>query len=109
MVARGEAEKILRAPADLAKGGTAPDTHGFKILATDGYLAWFAPDPSTGALIRRWQAEPDGGMASARDYLLNALRVDLLPSWQKGRVLADKYGLAFQVGDGGRVVVFLVH
>ena len=68
-------------------------------------MAWCAPDPSTGALITKWKAEPDGGMASARDYLLNELRVDLLPSRQKGRALADKYGLAFQEYEGGTLLI----
>jgi len=105
MFATGEAERMLRAPAAVADGGTAPVTHGFDVIATDGYLSWWAPDPAMAALIRDWMTDTDGGFGRARDFLLDQLYGELLPNWEKGRALADKYGLDFMVYEGGALLL----
>ena len=105
MFATGEAAQVLKAPAAVAQGGTAPVTHDFDVLATDGYLSWYAPDPTMGALIYDWMTDADGGFGRARDFLLNQLYTDLLPAWKKGRALADKYGLDFTVYEGGTLLL----
>ena len=101
----GEAEAMLTAPASVAQGGVKPVTRGFDVIATDGYLSWWAPDASTAAMIRDWMTDADGGFGRARDFLINQLETDLLPSWQKGRALADKYGLDFMVYEGGALLL----
>lgn len=101
----GEAEVMLTAPAHIAAGGQAPLDKGFEVIATDGYLSWWGPDPGTAAMIKGWMAQPDQGFGAARDFLLNQLYTELLPSWQKGRALADKYGLEFMVYEGGTLLL----
>jgi Ca2+-binding RTX toxin-like protein len=105
MFRTGEAEAMLRAPSFVAQGGTRPVTHDFDVLATDGYLTWYAPDPSTATMIRDWMTDADGGFGRARDFLINQLNTQLLPNWQKGRALADKYGLDFMVYEGGALLL----
>lgn len=39
MFASGEARRMLEAPAVVAQGGTSTISHGFDVLATDGYLS----------------------------------------------------------------------
>lgn len=101
----GEAEAMLTAPASVAQGGVKPVTRGFDVIATDGYLTWWAPDTSTAAMLKGWMKDADGGFGRARDFLINQLETDLLPSWQKGRALADKYGLDFMVYEGGALLL----
>ncbi|MGL6209859.1 MAG: hypothetical protein ACRC14_08540, partial [Paracoccaceae bacterium] len=105
MFASGEARAVLEAPAHVRQGGDAPWKQGFEVIATDGYLSWYGPDEDTGNMIRGWMTEPDGGFGSARDFLLNQLYTQLLPNWQKGRALADKYGLEFMVYEGGALLL----
>lgn len=100
-----EAEKILNAPAEVALGGTAPITHGFEVIATDGYLLWTADSEYYANLITDWMTDADGGFGRARDFLINQLNTELLPSWVAGRALADKYGLEFQVYEGGALLL----
>jgi Ca2+-binding RTX toxin-like protein len=101
----GEAEAMLTAPSAVAAGGVSPVSRGFEVIATDGYLSWWAPDPSTADMIRDWMTDADGGFGRARDFLINQLNTDVLPSWQKGRALADKYGLEFMVYEGGALLL----
>jgi hypothetical protein len=101
----GEAEVMLTAPASVALGGDQPVSHDFDVLATDGYLSWWAPDPSTADMLRDWMTDADGGFGRARDFLIDQLNTELLPSWQKGRALADKYGLDFMVYEGGALLL----
>lgn len=105
MFGTGEAEAMLTAPASVALGGVRPVTRDFDVIATDGYLSWWAPDASTAAMIKNWMTDADGGFGRARDFLLNQLETELLPSWQKGRALADKYGLDFMVYEGGALLL----
>ncbi len=105
MFRTGEAEVMLRAPSFVAEGGTRPVSHDFDVLATDGYLTWYAPDASTADMIRDWMTDADGGFGRARDFLINQLNTSLLPNWQKGRALADKYGLDFMVYEGGALLL----
>ena len=105
MFANGEAEIMLTAPAHVAMGGAAPVRAGFDVLATDGYLSWYGPDPATRKMILGWMKQADGGFGAARDFLLDQLENSLLPNWQKGRVLADKYGLEFMVYEGGALLL----
>lgn len=101
----GEAEAMLTAPASVAQGGVKPVTRGFDVIATDGYLSWYALDPSTAAMIKGWMKDADGGFGKARDFLIHQLDTELLPSWQKGKVLADKFGLNFMVYEGGALLL----
>ncbi len=102
----GEAEAMLTTAAANPKGGTKPVVaHDFDVIATDGYLTWWAPDPSTADMLRNWMTDADGGFGRARDFLINQLNTELLPSWQKGRALADKYGLDFMVYEGGALLL----
>ena len=101
----GEAEAVMKAPAAVAQGGTAPATHGFDEIATDGYLLWDATSPYYADLITGWMKDADGGFGRARDFLITQLNTELLPSWQAGRVLADKYGLNFTVYEGGALLL----
>ena len=105
MFKTGEAEAMLTAPASVAQGGVKPVTRGFEVIATDGYLSWWAPDASTAAMIKGWMTDADGGFGRARDFLINQLNTELLPNWQKGRALADKYGLDFMVYEGGGLLL----
>jgi hypothetical protein len=105
MFATGEAEAMLTAPSHVAEGGKRPVTQGFDVIATDGYLSWWAPDTNMGNLIRDWMTDADGGFGRARDFLIDQLNTSLLPNWQKGRVLADKYGLDFMVYEGGALLL----
>jgi Ca2+-binding RTX toxin-like protein len=105
MFKTGEAEAMLTAPSFVAQGGTQPVTRDFDVIATDGYLSWYAPDESTGNLIRSWMTDADGGFGRARDFLLNQLNTELLPNWQRGRALADEYGLDFMVYEGGALLL----
>ena len=102
MFLNGEAEAMLTAPSN---GGDAPVSHDFDVIATDGYLTWYAPNPDTAAMIRDWMTDADGGFGRARDFLLDQLENDLLPSWQAGRALADQYGLEFMVYEGGALLL----
>ena len=101
----GEAESVLLAPAAVAQGGTAPVTQGFDEIATDGYLLWDATSPYYADMITDWMKDADGGFGRARDFLINQLNTELLPSWQAGRVLANKYGLDFTVYEGGALLL----
>ena len=101
----GEAERMLKAPSFVKQGGTAPVSHDFDAIATDGYLSWYAPDPGTAAMIYDWMTDADGGFGRARDFLINQLNTELLPSWQKGKALANKYGLEFLVYEGGALLL----
>jgi Ca2+-binding RTX toxin-like protein len=101
----GEAEAVLRAAGAREGGTSAPGSPDFDVLATDGYLLWYAPDEGTAAMIRDWMTDADGGFGRARDFLINQLNTELLPSWQKGRALADKYGLEFSVYEGGALLL----
>ena len=105
MFRTGEAEAMLLAPAAVAQGGKTTVSHGFDVIATDGYLLWYAPDEGTGNMIRSWMTDADGGFGRARDFLINQLNTELLPNWQKGRALADKYGLDFKVYEGGALLL----
>lgn len=40
-----EAELMLTAPASTGQDGASPLTAGIDVLATDGYLGWYAPSP----------------------------------------------------------------
>jgi RTX calcium-binding nonapeptide repeat (4 copies) len=101
----GEAEAMLNAPASVAQGGVRPVTRDFDVIATDGYLSWWAPDQSTATMLRDWMTDADGGFGRARDFLIDQLENEVLPSWQKGRALADKYGLEFMVYEGGALLL----
>ncbi len=100
-----EAITMLTTPAYVAKGGISPLDAGIKFLATDGYLSWFNTDPATDQRTDRWMREADGGFGSARDFLLNQLNTELVPNWEAGRALADKYGLKFGVYEGGALLI----
>jgi Ca2+-binding RTX toxin-like protein len=100
-----EAITMLTTPAYVAKGGISPLDAGIKFLATDGYLSWYNSDPATDQMVDQWMKQPDGGFASARDYLLNQLKTQLAPNWQLGRALADQYGLKFGVYEGGALLL----
>ena len=56
-----------------------------------------------------WMEDADAGFGLARDFLINQLETDLLPDWQKGRIVADKYGLNFMVYEGGALLLNQVH
>ena len=101
----GEAEAILNAPAAIAQGGVAPISRGFEVIATDGYLLWSATDPLFARKLDAWMTDADGGFGRARDFLLDQLKNELLPSWQAGRALADRYGLDFMVYEGGALLL----
>jgi Ca2+-binding RTX toxin-like protein len=101
----GEAEALLTAPAAVAQGGVQPVSRGFDVIATDGYLFWSATDPFFSDQIDDWMTDADGGFGRARDFLLDQLKNDLLPNWQAGRALADKYGLDFMVYEGGALLL----
>ena len=101
----GQAEAMLTAPANVAQGGVSPVTRGFEVIATDGYLLWSATDPFFSDQIDQWMTDPDGGFGRARDFLIAQLEDSLLPSWQAGRALADKYGLDFMVYEGGALLL----
>ncbi len=101
----GEAEAMLKAAGLVAQGGANPTPPAFDVIATDGYLSWWAPDPSTADMIRDWMTDADGGFGRARDFLINQLNTELLPNWQAGRALADKYGLDFMVYEGGALLL----
>ncbi len=98
-----EARTLLTAPAAVAAGGTAPIAAGIDVLGTDGYLSWWTPD--IGEEILGWMEDADGGFGAARDYLLDQLFTDLVPSWQAGRALADEFGLEFQIYEGGTLLL----
>ncbi len=98
----GEAEAVLTSPS---RGGPDPVSRGFDSIATDGYLLWQATDPFFSDQIDQWLTDADGGFGRARDFLLAQLREQLLPSWQEGRKLADKYGLDFMVYEGGALLL----
>jgi hypothetical protein len=105
MFETGEAEAMLTAPSSVAQGGVRPVTQGFDVIATDGYLSWYAPDVSVADMIRGWMKDADGGFGRARDFLIDQLNNELLPNWQKGKALADKYGLDFMVYEGGTLLL----
>ena len=107
MLTSGEAEAMLLSPANVAAGGTTTLSAGFEVLATDGYLLWQAGDPYYAGLITDWMTDADGGFGRARDFLINQLNTQLLPNWQAGRALADKYGLEFQIYEGGALLLNL--
>lgn len=86
-------------------GGTAPITHNFDMIAIDRYLLWSATDKYYADLITGWMKDADGGFGRAGDFLINQLNTELLPSWVAGRALANKYGLEFQVYEGGALLL----
>jgi RTX calcium-binding nonapeptide repeat (4 copies) len=100
-----EAITMLTTPDYVAKGGISPLDAGIKFLGTDGYLSWFNTDPATDAMVDGWMKEADGGFGSARDFLINQLNTNLAPAWEKGRELADKYGLKLGIYEGGALLL----
>ncbi len=100
----GQAEAVLNTPAYVAKGGVSPVQAGAKFVATDGYFGWFNSDPDTDALVDQWMKQADGGFGSARDFLINEINKNLVPNWQAGRKIADKYGLDLGVYEGGALL-----
>jgi hypothetical protein len=100
-----EALTMLTTPDYVAKGGVSPLDAGIRYLATDGYLSWFNSDPYADGLVDEWMKEADGGFKSARDFLLDQLKNELVPNWKTGRALADKYGLEFGVYEGGALLI----
>jgi hypothetical protein len=100
-----EAITMLTTPAYVAKGGLSPLDAGIKFLSTDGYLSWFNTDPATDQMVDQWMTQRDGGFGAARDFLINQLNTQLVPNWQTGRALADKYGLKFGVYEGGALLM----
>jgi Ca2+-binding RTX toxin-like protein len=105
MFKTGEAEAMLLAAGAREGGTSAEGAPDFDVIATDGYLSWYAPDDGTAAMIKDWMTDADGGFGRARDFLINQLNTELLPNWQKGRALADKYGLEFTVYEGGALLL----
>jgi Ca2+-binding RTX toxin-like protein len=103
--ATGEANLVLNTPAYVAQGGLSPLQAGFKFLATDGYLTWFTPDPSTEEMIDDWMTDADGGYGRAAAFLIDQLNSSLLPNWQLGKTLADANGLGFGVYEGGSLLI----
>ena len=100
-----EAITMLTTPDYVKKGGISPLDAGIKFLGTDGYLSWFNTDPATDALVDGWMKQADGGFGSARDFLINQLKTDLAPAWEKGRALADQYGLKLGIYEGGALLL----
>jgi hypothetical protein len=99
-----EIEAMLNAPANTAKGGEKPIDSNFKHLATDGYFGWFTPDPAMEARIKNWMKQPDQGFDEARDFLLPQARDELPEKWEKGKAIAEKYGLSFGLYEGGALL-----
>ncbi|MGL5010720.1 MAG: calcium-binding protein, partial [Paracoccaceae bacterium] len=105
MFRTGEAEAMLKAAGLVPQDGANATPPAFDVIATDGYLTWWAPDPSTADMLRDWMTDADGGFGRARDFLINQLNTELLPNWQAGRALADEYGLDFMVYEGGALLL----
>ena len=101
----GEAEAVLLAAGARPGGTSAAGSPDFDVIATDGYLLWYAPDEGTAMMIRDWMTDADGGFGRARDFLINQLNTELLPSWQNGKALAAKYGLEFSIYEGGALLL----
>jgi hypothetical protein len=100
-----EAQRVLTAPAHVADGGRPPVKSNIDVIATDGYLLWEAGTKYYSDLLDDWMTDADGGFGRARDFLISQLNDELLPSWQKGRALAEQYGLEFMVYEGGALLL----
>ncbi len=106
-IGTGEAARLLSAADYAARGLVAPKDAGFRHFVTDGYLVSFtAPnDPAGNARVNGWIAAGDDGYRQAADYMINFLNNSVVPNWQKGRMLADQYGMTFGVYEGGALLI----
>jgi Ca2+-binding RTX toxin-like protein len=101
-----EADTVLNTPDYVAKGGKSPLQAGVKFIATDGYFGWFPGNAYFDGLLDGWMAQGEKkAFELGREYLLELIRNDLVPNWQKGAAIAKKYGLDFGVYEGGTLLI----